>query len=178
MEADGFRIRYLEAGQGPALVCLHGAGGPRLSAAHDLLAECYRVIVFEVPGFGQSPVNERSGSMRELAGTMAEAVGSLGIERYSLMGTSFGGKLALWMAVQLPERLETLVLFGTEDRMIPPAMGRIYRESLPSCHFVLVYDAGHAIDADRPEAFASVVGDFLARRESFVVTKTSGLIHP
>jgi len=34
----------------------------------------YRVIVFEVPGFGQSPANERSQSMPELALTMAQAV--------------------------------------------------------------------------------------------------------
>jgi pimeloyl-ACP methyl ester carboxylesterase len=57
-------------------------------------------------------------------------------------------------------------------------MGRLYREKLPNCHFILVYDAGHAIDADRPEAFASLVGDFLIRRESFIVPKHSGLIHP
>jgi len=34
VEADGFRIRYCEAGDGPVLVHLHGAGGPRLSRAH------------------------------------------------------------------------------------------------------------------------------------------------
>jgi pimeloyl-ACP methyl ester carboxylesterase len=72
----------------------------------------------------------------------------------------------------------TLVLFGTEDRTIPPEMGRIYREKLPNCHVVLVYDAGHDVDAERPEAFASVVSDFLERRGQFVVTRTSGLVNP
>jgi pimeloyl-ACP methyl ester carboxylesterase len=52
VEADGFRIRYLEAGHGPALLHLHGAGGVRLSPAHDLLAEKFRVIAIEMPGFG------------------------------------------------------------------------------------------------------------------------------
>jgi len=70
------------------------------------------------------------------------------------------------------------VLFGTEDRMIPPEMGRVYRQILPNCHLVLVYDAGHVIDGDRPEAFVSVVSDFLERREQFVVTRTSSLINP
>jgi pimeloyl-ACP methyl ester carboxylesterase len=254
VEADGFRVRYLEAGRGQSIVCLHGAGGVRLSRAQDLLSKQYRVIAFEAPGFGQSPPNERSASMSDLAGTMAEATANLGIERYNLLGTSFGGRLALWMAVQFPERLDalvlaapaailpeghrrgdvppeqrasllfahperqppreppdpavvakqealvrrlrgpnrdpelegrfsemkmpTLVLFGTKDRMIPPEMGRIYREKLPNCHFVLVYDAGHAIDADRPEAFTSVVSDFLERREQFIVTRTSALLNP
>jgi pimeloyl-ACP methyl ester carboxylesterase len=254
VEADGFRIRYLQAGRGRPVVHLHGAGGVRLSRAHDLLAEHHRVIAFEVPGFGQSPPNERSRSMRDLARTMAEAVGNLGLERYNLSGTSFGGTLALWLAVQYPERLEalvlespaairpgghtrgevppeqrasllyahlerqppmerpdpavlakqealvarlrgpnrdaelesqlgdlrvpTLVLFGTRDRMIAPEMGRVYREIMPNCHFVLVYDAAHAIGADRPEAFASVVSDFLERHEQFVVTRASALVNP
>jgi pimeloyl-ACP methyl ester carboxylesterase len=72
----------------------------------------------------------------------------------------------------------TLVLFGTRDRVVPPEMGRFYREVLPNSQLVFVYDAGHAIQADRPEAFASLVGDFLDRREQFIVPRTSALIHP
>ena len=110
IDADGFRIRYQEAGQGEPLVSLHGAGGLRLSRSHALLATRYRVIVFEVPGFGQSPANERSQSMADLAHTMAQAMTNLGLERFNLMGNSFGGKLALWLAVQQPERIQALVL--------------------------------------------------------------------
>jgi pimeloyl-ACP methyl ester carboxylesterase len=256
VEADGFRIRYQEAGQGEPLVSLHGAGGMRVSRAHALLAEQYRVIVFEVPGFGHSPPNERSQSMADLARTMAQAAANLGLEHFNLMGNSFGGKLALWLAVQQPERIQALVLvapaairpegrrpplqtlsaeermallyahperqapmpppdptvlaqqqalvsrligpardqalesrlpglevpvlvlFGTLDRMIPPEMGRLYCEKLPNCHLVLVYDAGHAVDADRPEAFVSVVEDFLQHHEGFLVNRQSGLINP
>jgi pimeloyl-ACP methyl ester carboxylesterase len=253
VDADGFRIRYLEAGQGPPLVYLHGAGGPRLSRAHDLLAARFRVIAFEVPGFGESPENQRSGSMPELARSLTRAVTALGLDRVNLMGTSFGGTLALWLAVQHPDRLDalvlespaairpeshmrphlppeqlalllyahperqpplrldpavqakqealvarlrapnrdadleghlaglqipTLVLFGTLDRMIPPEMGHLYREKLGNGHFVLVYDAAHEIGADRPEAFTSLVSDFLERHEQFVVNRTSGLLHP
>jgi pimeloyl-ACP methyl ester carboxylesterase len=255
VEADSFRIRYREAGQGDPLVCLHGAGGLRLSPAHVLLAEQYRVIAFEAPGFGLSPVNERSRSMAELAHTMAQAAANLGLASYNLMGHSFGGALALWLAVQHSEQVQALVLvapaairpepsepppplsaedriarlyahperqppmpppepaivqrqqtlvrrligpardeglerqmadlnlpvlvvFGTEDRMIPSEMGRLYCEKLPNCHLILVYDAGHAVDADRPEAFVSVVGDFLQRHDAFLVNRQSGLIHP
>src|SRR6185437_3787316 len=110
LQADGFEIRYMEGGDGPPLVCFHGAGGPRLSRGHELLAERHRVIAFELPGFGNSPVNERSGSMSELAATMGAAISALGLERFSLWGISFGGKLALSLAVQAPERLDALVL--------------------------------------------------------------------
>lgn len=252
VDADGFHIRYREAGTGAPLVCLHGAGGLRLSRAHEILAERHRVVAFEAPGFGASPANERSASAKELAATLARAVVNLGLERYNLMGTSFGGRLALWWAMQFPERLSalvlvapaairpesgddaappaganvlyahperqpklpppdpailakqavlvqrlrgpardaeleaafpsltmpTLVLFGTSDRVIPPEMGRHYRELLPNCSFVLVYDAGHAIDADRPEAFAAVVGDFLERHEGFLIRREHDLRYP
>jgi pimeloyl-ACP methyl ester carboxylesterase len=252
VSADGFEIRYLTSGHGPPLVSFHGAGGLRVSRAHELLTERYRVIAFELPGFGASPVNEQSKSMTELAATMGSAVSALGLERFSLWGISFGGKLALSLAVQAPERLEalvlaapaairrgssplprgpeilgllyahperrldttplppeveakqrklverligpprdseleaamrelqvpTLVLFGTRDRLTPPELGRHYREILPNCHFVIVYDAAHAIYDDRPDAFAAIVADFLEHREQFVVRRESGLLYP
>jgi pimeloyl-ACP methyl ester carboxylesterase len=254
VDADRFRIRYLEAGEGPPLVHLHGAGGLRLSRGHDLLARQFRVIAFEMPGFGASPENERTRDMAELAATMAHAAAALGLGEFNLMGTSFGGKTALWLAAlqpQLvralvleapaairpdgteppagspedlarrlyahPERMPplppadpairaktvrlvarlrgpdrdgdleahmreiaqpTLVLFGTLDHVIPPEIGHLYKELMPNCHLVFVYDAGHAIGAERPEAFAEVVADFVERREAFVVSRTGTVIHP
>jgi len=254
VEADGFRIRYMEEGHGTPLVHLHGAGGLRLNPGHDLLAQQFRVIAFEMPGFGQSPENTRTQSMPELAETMAKAVEKLGIGSFNLMGTSFGGKAALWLALRHtervlalvleapaairpegaqppsgspeemarrlyahPERLPpmpppdpavqaktrqlvarlrgpdrdaelerglaglstpTLVLFGTADQVIPPDMGHLYKELMPNCHLVFVYDAGHAISTDRPEAFTEVVADFLERHEAFVISRTPTVIHP
>ena len=72
----------------------------------------------------------------------------------------------------------TLVLFGTRDRVIPPEMGRYYKELMPNCHLVFVYDAGHAIGTERPEAFAEVVTDFLERHEAFVISRAETVIHP
>ena len=254
VEADGFRIRFMAAGQGTPLVHLHGAGGMRLTPAHDLLSRRYRVIVFEMPGFGQSPENARTRAMLELALTMGTAIAALGITQFNLMGTSFGGKVALWLAARQHERVQTLileapaairpagsrpptgtpeeiarriyahperlgplpamdpavqaktralverlrgpdrdaalekemrelgtptlVLFGTLDRVIPPDMGRCYKALLPNCHLVLVYDAGHAISTDRPEAFAEVTTDYIERHEAFVISRTETLIHP
>src|SRR5438105_2048823 len=112
VDADGFHIRYREAGHGPAIVGLHGAGGLRVSRSHELLAEKYRVILVEAPGFGQSPTNERSVSIHDLAHTMGAAAAALGLDRYILMGTSFGGRLALWLTIEDPSRIEALVLIS------------------------------------------------------------------
>jgi hypothetical protein len=43
---------------------------------------------------------------------------------------------------------------------------------------MIVYDAAHVIFADRPEAFAAIVGDFLERRAEFVMRRESGLLYP
>src|SRR5262249_9040569 len=72
----------------------------------------------------------------------------------------------------------TLVLFGNLDRGMPPEMGRHYKAWLPNCHLVFVYDAGHEISTDRPEAFAEVTHDFLERREAFVISRAKTVIHP
>ncbi len=254
VDADGFRIRYMEAGNGPALVHLHGAGGLRLTPGHDLLRRNFRVIALEMPGFGTSAENTRTCDMPELASTMAQAIDGLGLDSFNLMGTSFGGKVALWLALQQPGRvpalvleapaairpegavapsgspeemarrlyahperiappptpdpavraktgrlvsrlrgpdrdpdlearlptltIPTLVLFGTVDRVIPPEMGHFYKELMPNCNLAFVYDAGHAISTDRPEAFAEIVADFLERREAFVISRTETVIHP
>src|ERR1700757_2526718 len=100
----------MEAGDGVPLVHLHGAGGMRLTPSHDLLSRQFRVIAFEMPGFGRSPENTRTRDVAELAETMAEAVGNLGVDQFNLMGTSFGGSTALWLAVQQPHRVSALVL--------------------------------------------------------------------
>jgi pimeloyl-ACP methyl ester carboxylesterase len=110
VDADGFRIRYMEGGDGPPLVHLHGAGGLRLNPAHALLARRFRVIAFEMPGFGASPENTRTTDQAELAQTMAAAAQALGLDRFNLMGTSFGGRTALYLAAQQPEAVTALVL--------------------------------------------------------------------
>jgi pimeloyl-ACP methyl ester carboxylesterase len=71
----------------------------------------------------------------------------------------------------------TLVLYGTLDPGTP-AVGRRIATLMPNGHLVFVYAAGAAIGADRPEAFAEVVGDFLERHEAFVIPRATTVVHP
>ena len=56
VDADGFTIRYMQAGEGAPLVHLHGAGGLRLTPAHELLARRYRVVAYNNRGYPPSDV--------------------------------------------------------------------------------------------------------------------------
>ena len=72
----------------------------------------------------------------------------------------------------------TLVLVGTRDEVLPAETGRLYVERLPNCYYALVYDAGHEIEAERPEALFAAVRDFLEQRETFVVSRKNTVINP
>ncbi len=72
----------------------------------------------------------------------------------------------------------TLLLVGTEDPAIPPETGRMYVERIPHCYYILVYDAGRAIEAERPDALFAVVRDFLERRETFIVKRPGTAVNP
>jgi pimeloyl-ACP methyl ester carboxylesterase len=110
IDAAGFTVRYLEAGSGPAVLCLPGAGGPKMTPALDALAERFRVIVVELPGWGAQPndVADFDG----LAAQVADIATALGLERFHLLGTSLGGACALHFVTLFPDRVESLVLEG------------------------------------------------------------------
>ncbi len=72
----------------------------------------------------------------------------------------------------------TLVLLGTEDHVIPQETGRMYAERIPNCYYMLVYDAAHDLEAERPETLFATVRDFLERRETFVVNRANTILNP
>jgi pimeloyl-ACP methyl ester carboxylesterase len=110
IDAAGFTVRCLEAGTGPAVLCLPGAGGPKMTLALDALAERFRVIVVELPGWGDQPndVADFDG----LAEQVAQIATALGLDRFHLIGTSLGGACALHFVTLFPDRVESLVLEG------------------------------------------------------------------
>ena len=72
----------------------------------------------------------------------------------------------------------TLVVFGQEDRLVSRQAGGIWKAEVPNCSLSYVYDAGHAIAVDRPDALTNVVLDFVERRETFIVENRPSVINP
>ena len=72
----------------------------------------------------------------------------------------------------------TLAIFGRNDRLVSPEAARVYREKIPNCNIAIVYDAGHCIVGDRPEALVNSVVDYAEHWETFIVGHQSGVINP
>ena len=70
------------------------------------------------------------------------------------------------------------MVFGSKDKMVGPKAASIYREKISNCNVSLVYDTGHLIVAERPEALCGLVCDFVERRETFIVERRTGIINP
>lgn len=122
VEVDGYQIRYMEAGAGPVLISLPGSAGLEMSIAKDELAKRFRVIEFEPPGWGTSPELKGKMTQEQLADILAKAIDKLGIERYSVLGTSMGGTNALWVAVKRPAKVSAVVLEGSMSFVRPQDM--------------------------------------------------------
>ena len=132
---DGLRIHYQRAGQGPALVLLHGSGSSlqHFDRATGLLSESFDVIRPDLPAFGLTgPREDRDYRIPTYATTVAAFVSALGVEHYAVAGNSLGGNIAWNLALDHPERLTGLVLVnatGYPEKEMPAGM-RLTRNPL------------------------------------------------
>jgi pimeloyl-ACP methyl ester carboxylesterase len=114
---DGIRLHYIERGEGPPIVLLHGNGAMAhdfvLSGIVDQLATDHRVIAFDRPGFGFSerPRDQIWTATRQAA-LLARAIDALGARAATLVGHSWGTLVALAIALRDPAAVGSLVLMS------------------------------------------------------------------
>jgi len=119
ISAYGIDTNYHDDGKGAPVVLLHGSG-PGVSAwtnwkrVMPALAGQFRVIAPDMAGFGYT---ERKPDLQyDIKLWVKHLLGfldTLGLEKVSLVGNSFGGSLSLAAAARFPERFDRLVLMGT-----------------------------------------------------------------
>lgn len=107
-------LNYFVAGSGRPLLYLHPAGGARWSAVLDGLAASHALYLPVAPGFDGTKAHPSLKSIRDLAALYGEFIDAVVLKDNTgtcdLMGYSFGGWVAAWLAVLSPGRIEQLVL--------------------------------------------------------------------
>lgn len=103
-------LSYFHAGSGRPLLYLHPAGGVRRSKVLAGLAESFALYVPVIPGFEGTPFHEGVTTRQALAGLAGEFINQVIGSRCDVMGWSFGGCVALWLALEQPQLVDHLVL--------------------------------------------------------------------
>jgi pimeloyl-ACP methyl ester carboxylesterase len=231
-------------GNGRALVYLHPAGGVRWTRALEILSRTHTIHMPTFPGFDGTALVESLKSRQALARLVGDYIHEEVGQACDVMGCSFGGAVALWLAIEHPENVDhlvlecpgglqtidpalranphafykalfahpenvsyerkpeeieaqnrsmlahygaldgkdpqladaldriqatTLILLGTEDRLISADTMRILKRRLARAFLIYVWDAAHNIEVDQPARLAGVVESFLERSDAFVV---------
>ena len=134
----GHRVGYYEAGQGPALLLLHGIGGSATTwkqVIHNL-SQRYTVIAPDLLGHGASERLRGDYSLGAHASTVRDLLVKLGHDRVTICGHSLGGGVAMVFAYQFPERCERLVLVDSGG--LGPEVSPLLRlMSLPGSEYIV-----------------------------------------
>jgi pimeloyl-ACP methyl ester carboxylesterase len=223
-------------GEGRPLLYLHPAGGVRWTPVLEGLAGSHRIHVPVVPGYDGTSPHAALDSMQKLARAIGEFADKTIGKPCDVIGHSFGGWLAMWLAIERPDLVDhlvlespaglrrgpapaervlhahpdkarpgkapdieaangragahyhrnvqpdeglmarigelekmTLILQGSEDRIVPMDSVQWLKGALRKAYLVYIWDAGHALEVDQPDRALTVIEDFLMQSEAFVV---------
>ena len=130
IEVDGRPVHWVDFGgpegnaAAPLAVCVHGLGGSWVNwmAVAPLLTSRYRVVAFDLAGFGLTPLEGRRADIRSNRRLLDAFLRTVTDQPVTLIGNSMGGLLSILQASRHPETVERLVLL---DAAVP----------LPRSHF-------------------------------------------
>ena len=174
VEVGGLSVAYERAGDGPALVLLHGfthdsrAWRPQLEG----LADQFTVIAWDAPGAGQSPDPPERFGIGDWADCLAGFLDAVGVQRAHILGLSWGGLLAQEFYRRHAAWVRSLVLADTyagwkgslPDPIPERRLAACLRDaSLPPAEFVARYLPGMFSESPGPEVLdelGRIMADF------------------
>jgi len=129
VDAKGITTSYLEAGAGEPVLMLHGSG-PGVSGTANWklnigpLSAKFRVLAPDIVGFGATERPEDIiYSLRSWTDHVWSFLDTLGIKKTAIVGNSLGGRIALQMATDHPDRISRMVLMGSPGVGMTPTEG-------------------------------------------------------
>ncbi|MCK6370358.1 MAG: alpha/beta hydrolase [Gammaproteobacteria bacterium] len=136
---DGVRMHYRDEGAGPVIVLLHANFSNLIDWDPwvEALADRYRVIRFDMTSHGLTgPDPTGDYSQQRTLALMERFIDALGLQTFSLGGTSMGGTMAIHYSAAHPERVERLVLLSPGSL---EGKERKSRGTVPRTAYVLKY---------------------------------------
>ncbi|MEH6579656.1 MAG: alpha/beta hydrolase [Amphritea sp.] len=105
----------IRAGNGPVLVLVHGflSGFSYWEKQIESLSTHFEVIAMDHPGYGGETQETGSDKVADFAANILKELDALGVNNFHLLGHSMGGMIAQEIALQAPDRVNRLVLYGT-----------------------------------------------------------------
>jgi pimeloyl-ACP methyl ester carboxylesterase len=112
VDVDGNWVNVIEMGDGDPIVFIHGLSGswPNWLEQLPVFARDHRVIAFDLPGFGHSPMPAEKISIAGYGRLVYRLLDVLEVPRAVIVGNSMGGFIGAELAIGFPERVERLVL--------------------------------------------------------------------
>jgi pimeloyl-ACP methyl ester carboxylesterase len=118
----GLNVAYLKGGRGAPLVYLHGLSASNRWESHHLaLAITNLVYAVQLPGWAEGSIPAVIESAHDYARFIIALLNALGLDRVDLVGHSFGGWIALYLAAEYPSRVNRLVLADAMGLDMPEA---------------------------------------------------------
>jgi pimeloyl-ACP methyl ester carboxylesterase len=131
LKINGIDTVVLEAGSGPPLVYLHGAGTVTGFDFATPWSRAFRVVIPYHPGFGPSADDPAADDIRDYALHYLELFDTLELPQFRLVGQSMGGFIATRFAVEHGERIEKLALVCPIGLPVPPGQATVNFLAVP-----------------------------------------------
>jgi pimeloyl-ACP methyl ester carboxylesterase len=156
VDANGVNYYYEVHGAGEPLLLLHGGLGSigMFEPGLQEFSESREVIAVDLHGHGRTPLGDRQIVPSDIADDLAVLLETLGYQQVDVLGYSFGGAIALRLAVQHPSRVRRLVLVS-----IGFAQDGFYPEMLPMQAQVGAAMADSMKDTPMYQGYAAVAPD-------------------
>jgi pimeloyl-ACP methyl ester carboxylesterase len=141
---DGARVHYVDVGEGPVVVLLHGFASSTgvWSGVIEDLRKHHRVIAVDLKGFGWTDRPEGDYSPKAQAALVLSLLRALGVEQASVVAHSWGSGVAMQLALLDPRRVARVALYDAwlYDEQLPPFFRWASVDGLGELLFAAFYD--------------------------------------
>lgn len=123
-EVEGARVRFVDEGEGPAVVLIHGFASSleNWNGVREELRRDHRVLALDLKGFGWTDRPEGDYSPKAQAQLVFALMDARGIDDAAVVGHSWGSSVVLAMALEQPERVQRIALYDAWvfEEQLPP----------------------------------------------------------